>query len=169
MRITKSFLDELRKHCTTELLSLVRGIEVKDDGENTWDITSIINDEVNPSMQLRVAYAFEQLGGVLIYNGKSTQFVIVTKEIDESICNGIRLFWIHNEANGVMPIYDTKRIIVPSILPKYTCRPDDDGSFVVEKLVFGKYEPINGERYLIEQFAKDRMSQLNSEEENAPE
>ena len=164
-------MGELRKHCTAELLSYVREIEVKDDGENTWDITSIINDEVNPYMQLRVAYAFEQIGGVLIYNGEPTQFVIVSKEKDERICNGIRLFWIHNEANGVMPIYDTKRIVVPSILPKYTCRPNDDGSFVVEKLVFGKYEPINGERYLTEQSAIDRMSQLNAavEEENAPE
>ena len=79
MRITNTLFKELRKHCTIELLSLVGVIEPKDDEENIWDITDIIQNGKHLYEQLRVAYAFEQLGGVLVYNEKPTQFVIISK------------------------------------------------------------------------------------------
>ncbi|MBO7618402.1 MAG: hypothetical protein J6T22_14545 [Bacteroidales bacterium] len=83
MNISKSTFDELHKHCTAPLLELVKVINVEDCSENRWDITSIINDGDNLYEQMRVAYAFEQLGGQLTYNNQPTQFAILAKYLDE--------------------------------------------------------------------------------------
>lgn len=164
MNITRAFFNELRRHCTVEILNLIGSIEPKDDEDNTWDITTVLQSKNNLYEQMRVAYAFEQLGGTLIYNEEPTQFVIIAKLLNEEICNSIRLFWIHNEANGVLPIYDIGAISVPPILPKYAYRPTEDGGFIVEKLQCGEYTPIKAEYYFLEQEAKERTEQLNVEE-----
>ena len=165
MNISKYTFDELHKHCTAPLLELVKVINVEDCSENRWDITSIINDGDNLYEQMRVAYAFEQLGGQLTYNNQPTQFAILAKYLDEKKCDCIRLFWEHNTANGVIPIYDIIPLAVPPILLRYVSRPDEKGGYVVERLVFGRYNAINGERYPTEGIAQERAAQLNAIED----
>lgn len=164
MEITNSFYRDLRKHCTAELLNFVGIIEPSDENNNIWDLTSIVAKRNNIYEQLRIAYVFEQLGGTLIFKNKPIKFTNITKDLDKNICNNIRLFWIHNNANGVMPIYDVGAISVPPILPKYTYRPYEKGGFVIEKLYCGEYRHLNGEHYLLEQEAKERVVELNAEE-----
>ena len=167
MTISKSFFDELHKHCTAPLLDLVKDVIIQDCPENTWDITSVINGGENLYEQMRVAYAFEQLGGQLRCNNQPTLFVLLAKRLDEKKCDCIRLYWEHNNANGVIPIYDIVAPVVPPILPRYVSRPDEKGGYVIERLTFGRYESLNGERYQTERIAQERAAQLNAGEDRS--
>ena len=161
MEITRNFYNQLRRHCTVELLECINDIRVANGNNNVWDITQVIDEENCLYEQMKVAYTFEQLGGTLLYKGVNSQYVILTNRINNIVFDNIRLYWIHNEANGVFPIYDIGKLDVPPILPKYVSTQQEDGSFVIEKLRCGEYIALPNEVYWTEDCAKERAKQLN--------
>lgn len=167
MRIQPQIYKELQKHCAASLLMKLSGLNVNPLNDNVWDITSLTND----IDMMKIAYAFENVGGTLIYEGNKSQYVIITRDMDVAFSTDIRLFWIHNEANGVCPIYDIGAVEVPPILPKYVSTPREDGTFIVERLNKGEYKPLNGMVFLFETESKAKARELNDEysKENAPE
>lgn len=168
MKIQPALYSELQKHCTPSLLSMLTDVVIDENSENQWDITSLVSN----SNIMKIAYAFEQIGGSLIYNGEVSQYVIITQEQEDLIRDGIRLFWINNYANGICPIYDTGIPVIPTILPIFAVSETLDGVFIIERLTNGDYVPMFNERYLSMEDAKERARQLNSEyteEANIPE
>lgn len=159
MKIHPALYSELQKHCTLSLLSMLKDVVIDEEGENLWDITL----EVSNFNAMKIAYVFEQIGGSLIYNGEVSQYVIITQEQDEQIRNGIRLFWINNNANGICPIYDTGILVIPSILPRFVASGTADGMFIIERLTNGDYVPLKGERYFSMEDAEERARELNNE------
>lgn len=166
MEITRNFYNQLRKHCTAELLECINDIRVASENNNVWDITQIIDEENRPYEQMKVVCTFEKLGGTLLYRGSNEQYVTLAirliNRINDTAFNDILLYWIHNEANGVSPIYDIGASDVPPILPEYVSTQQEDGSFVIEKLRCGKYIALPDEVYWTEDDAKERAKQLNS-------
>ena len=72
-------------------------------------------------------------------------------------------FWDNSVSNGDRPIYDIGELSVPSSLPMYVVRPQEDGTFIIEKKELGDYKPLIGECYLIEAEAQARAEQLNAD------
>lgn len=159
MKIQPALYSELQKHCTPSLLSMLTDVVIDEEGENLWDITLVVTN-LNA---MKIAYVFEQIGGSLIYNGEVSQYVIITQEQDEQIRNGIRLFWINNNANGICPVYDTGVLVIPSILPRFVASETTEGMFIIERLTNGDYVPLRGERYPSMKDAKERARELNNE------
>ncbi|MGM9769041.1 MAG: hypothetical protein ACI3Z0_11410 [Candidatus Cryptobacteroides sp.] len=140
MKIRPQLYSELKKYCTTALLSKLSDVILDNDNIDEWEISSLLED----FEMMKIAYVFEQLGGTLLYKGVPSQYVIITLGKSDNISNDIRLFWIHNNANGILPIYDIGTICVPPIMPKFVSTPKEDGTFVIEHLTNGVYIPING-------------------------
>ena len=86
MKIQPALYSELQKHCTPSLLSMLTDVVIDENSENQWDITSLVSN----SNIMKIAYAFEQIGGSLIYNGEVSQYVIITQEQEDLIRDGIR-------------------------------------------------------------------------------
>ena len=117
MEITLSLFNELKRHCTSELLSLIKNIVVSDNAMNEWDITSFIGTNDNLYEILKIFYAFEKLGGVLIYNGEVETFPIIVRRLNNPRYLEFSLYWVHNDINGNVPIFDIGELEIPKILP----------------------------------------------------
>lgn len=167
MKIQSHFYTVLQQHCTANLLLKLKDVDINDINENEWDITSISSD----IDLMKIAYAFEQIGGTLLYDGKETQYMIITRDKGDVISNHIRLFWIHSSENGIRPIYDIGNVDVPPILPKYVSSPKEDGTYIVERLTFGEYKPVDGMVFFREEDSKAQAKELNDgyNNMNAPE
>ena len=100
------------------------GVAPDNGADDKWDITEIVERAIagkdNPALfheQMKVAYVFEKLGGTILYEKKPEQYVILAKRSADFFLEKIRLYWIHNEANDVVPIYGLGNLIVPPVLP----------------------------------------------------
>ena len=169
MKVTPELFDKIKTHCTVQLIERV-GVAPDNRSDDTWDITEIVEKAIvgqnNPDPfheQMKIAYVFEKLGGTLLYEKKPEQYVNLAIRAADCFLEKIRLYWIHNEANDVVPIYDFGNLIVPQILPLYSSRPNEDGKYVVERLVRGQYVEIPNEVYPTAEDAMERAKQLNTE------
>ena len=118
--MNKTIFTRIQHHCTEGLWSLLLNadITIDDSEENEWEISEIMDTGLPLEEVMKIICCFEKVGGVIIYNGEFTPYVILCKKLDSNY-DKYRLFWIHNVENGVMPIFDLGEIIVPAILPKY--------------------------------------------------
>ncbi len=162
MDIKRTTFKELQLHCSIELLSLLQdiNIDISNQVEDIWEISSYLDNTQKSINIMKIAYAFEKIGGTLLNNGEPSQYVTLTNKLG-NVYDKIRLFWIHNEANGVLPIYDLGILEVPQILPKYAIKQGENGTWDIEKLMFGEYVPIKNEIYPSEGLARKRAEQLN--------
>lgn len=168
MKIRPQLYSELKKYCTAPLLSRLSDISIDDDTIDEWEISSLLED----IEMMKIGYVFEQLGGTLLYKGVASQYKIITQGESDNISNDIRLFWIRNNENGILPIYDIGTICVPPLMPKFVSTPKEDGTFVIERLTNGVYIPINGMVFRSEADSQNMARSMNvdyHEDDNALE
>lgn len=182
MKITQELFDKIKAHSTIQLMECV-GVTPDNMSDDTWDITDIVKKAIkceqrnqqlivhigqdNPALfheQMKIAYVFEKHGGTLLYEKKPEQYVFIAKLVTDSFLDKIRLYWIHNEANDIVPIYDLGDLIVPPILPRYVVTEIAENEFIIEKFNKGQYSAING-KYPTENEAKEIAANLNKEYE----
>lgn len=161
MEITQTLFNELRLHCTPQLLSYVRNVKVVDNANNQWDITSLVDANDHLYEMLKVFYAFEKLGGTLIFKGEIEVFPTILRHLDNTKFLEIPMYWVNNEINGDSPIFDIGELEIPPVLPRYSSRPNEDGKYVVEELIRGRYVAIPNEIYLTAKDAREKAEQLN--------
>ena len=144
MKVAPELFDKIKTHCTAQLMERV-GVAPENGAEDTWDITEIVEKAIagqdNPALfheQMKVAYVFEKLGGTILYEKKPEQYVILAKRTADSFLEKIRLYWIHNEANDVVPIYGLGNLIVPPVLPRHAVTEIAENEFIIEKLNKGQ-------------------------------
>lgn len=150
----------LSEHCSKALLNIVPNLEIVDNSDDEWDVNNILNSNASTYDIMKILYVFEQGGGTLVYNNSISQFPIIIREIGDIKLTDINIYWIHNEANDVLPYYDLGNLIIPSILPKFVAT-ERINYWVIEKLVKGEYIEIKNEKYLSEEQAKNRARELN--------
>ena len=119
MNINRNTFKKLRRHCTVELLSQLQEVNIdeRNSGEDTWEVAPYLNNPSEAVNMMKIAFVFERIGRTLLFNGEPSQYVIIVHGLS-CIFDNILLFWIHCEANGVLPMYDTADVIVPPILPR---------------------------------------------------
>ncbi len=159
--MNKTIFTRIQHHCTEGLWSLLLNadITIDDSEENEWEISEIMDTGLPLEEVMKIICCFEKVGGVIIYNGEFTPYVILCKKLDSNY-DKYRLFWIHNVENGVMPIFDLGEIIVPAILPKYAVEEQMNG-FCILRLYQGRYIPLTGEIYPNRNLAEKRAEELN--------
>ena len=162
-------IQSLLQHCTAELLesvfSHVGANNITVDNTNkykdTWEIKHILQAEHEELLDnLKVIYVFYKLGGTLIYEGKETPYPVLFRLIDKNEPNAVMLYWAHNEANDVKPIYDKGEFEIPKIVPRYVCTKVLDNLFFVEKWVNGKYVTLKG-GYASREACEKEVQELN--------
>ena len=161
MELTQTLFNGIRRHCTSELLSYVRNIHIRDDAENQWDITELIDADDHLYEILKIIFVFEELGGSLMYKGEIEIFPVIIRNLNNPKFLGIGLFWEHNEINGDVPIFDIGELEIPIILPKFTAIPFEDGFYYIEKREGNKRVRLEKEKFFTFQEAKDKATYLN--------
>lgn len=151
----------LSQHCTNELLSMI-DLTIKCSEENIWNIEDFINKNGSFFDILKILFVFEKGGGVLQQGNHFITFAELLRSLDNIQNTLITTYWYHNEANGVLPVYDLGELAVPHILPVFVAAQKDDGTWCVERLYRGEYVPLRNEIYPQEQTAKGRAIELNS-------
>src|SRR5574344_1148273 len=114
-------LNYLRKHCTSELLTYVlKNTNIKSEiPTNIIHLENCINEKCNLMDVMKVLYVFEKYGGNLYYHDKLSQFAIIIREIGDIELTKITQFWVNNECNGDIPIFEKGDILVPNVLPVF--------------------------------------------------
>lgn len=161
----------LLQNCTAELIESVFShvgvnnitVDKTNMCKNTWEITQLLQVEHEELLDnLKVIYVFYNLGGTLIYDGKDTPYPVLFRLIDKNEPNAVSLYWAHNEANDVKPIYDIGEVEIPKIMPRFVCAQTGENVFQVEKWVKGKYVLLDG-YYLSKDACEKVVQELNQE------
>lgn len=155
-------LNYLLQHCTSELLTYVFGntnIE-SEISTNIIHIENCINKKCNLVDVMKVLYVFEKYGGNLYYHNEPSEFPVIIREIGDVELTKITLFWVNNECNGVVPIFEKGDIIVPEVLPIFIVTQQPKG-WCIEKLIKGEYHIMKNEFYPTEEIAKARAKEQN--------
>ena len=159
----------LLQHCTVELIECVFShigannitIDKTDMCKNTWEITHLLQVEHEELLDnLKVIFVFYKLGGTLVYEGKETPYPTLFRLIDKNEPNAVLLYWAHNEANDVKPIYDKGEFEIPKIMPRYICTKVLDDLYFVEKWVKGGYVTLK-EKYTTKEACEKVVQELN--------
>lgn len=162
MELTQTLFNDIKKHCTSELLSYVGNISIRNDAENQWDITELIDADDNLYEILKILYVFEKFGGSLMYKGEIEIFPVIIRNLNNPKFLGIHLFWECNEINGDVPIFDIGELEIPKIMPKFSAIPFEDGFYYIEKREGNKRVRLENEKFFTFQEAKDKAAYLNS-------
>lgn len=161
----------LLKFCTAELLTKVFSDVGEDcitvDNHNlcddVWDITGLVKcDREDLLDRLKVIYVFCQLGGRLKYDGKEIAYQSLFWVLQTNKPNAVLLFWIHNVANGIVPVYDVGDIIIPKIMPRFVCMPTLGRVFQIHKWQNGEYVGMD-EYYPTRELCEKRADELNED------
>ena len=163
----------LLQYCTVDLIERVFShvgannitVDKSNMCKNMWEITHLLQVEHEELLDnLKVIYVFYKLGGTLIYEGRETQYPVLFRLIDKNEPNAVLLYWAHNEANDVKPIYDKGEIEIPKIMPRYVCTKVLDDLFFIEKWVKGKYVTMKG-GYTSREACEKEVQELNQKYE----
>ena len=149
-------LNQLKKHCTPELLSEVFGNVNLEDVLSTCRLNVEDFSSNCSSLQnvMKVLYVFEKFGGELCLHNELTQFPVLIRNMGDINLTKISLFWHHNESNGVIPVYGVEEIVVPNILPVFVATQQYDGRWGIEKLCQGQYRQLQNGIYPNDLIAK---------------
>ena len=175
LRVKRSTLAEMHKYCTSELLSRIFSdigsnniavLDNNDDRDELWDITDFMNVEHSDLLdRLKVIYVFAKISDSLDYLKYGEEYVpyqVLFRILNRTEPNTVLLYWLHNEANDVIPIYDVGEIEIPRIMPRYTCTQIASNLFRVEKWCKGEYVSTR-EVYPTKELCQDRVDELNRE------
>lgn len=161
----------LLRFCTIELLEKVFSNVDKNnitlDNNNVctdvWDITDVVKCGSEDLLDnLKVIYVFCRLGGILKYDGEETAYQSLFRLLQTNEPNIVLLFWINNEANGNMPVYDIGELEVPKIMPRFVCMPLSERAFQIHKWQNGEYVGMK-EYYPTRELCEKRADELNKE------
>lgn len=171
--VKRRILGEMSKYCTPELLSCVFGSIGTDnitvlakamDEEQYWDITDLLEFNDSDVLDiLKVVYVFSKLTDTLNnikYKGKLVPYSVLFRLLNRNEPNMVLCYWVHNEANEVVPVYDVGEIEIPKIMPPYTYTQLSNNLFQVEKWHKGKYVPMQ-EIYPTKELCQERVDELN--------
>lgn len=161
-KMNKKIFEKLQQHCTDELCTVLlnAGITISDSEGEEWEVSEILDKDFSIDEIMKLICCFSNVGGIIMYNGEFTPYAILCKILGVNDFWNYKLYWIHSEANGMIPIYDIGKIGVPKILPKYATEEQDDGFHIV-RLYKGEYIPLKGEIYPTIEIAKQRTEELN--------
>lgn len=175
LRVKRTTLNEMHKHCTSELLSRIFSVigsdnivvlDKNDDDGELWDITDFMDAERCDLLdRLKVIYVFTKISDSihnLKYGEDHVPYQVLFRILKKTEPNTVLLYWRNNEANDVLPIYDVGEIEIPRIMPRYTCTQVASNLFRVDKWYKGEYVPTP-EIYPTKELCQDRVDELNRE------
>ena len=163
---------KLCSFCSLDLLKSVfdsfgrENIEIDESNqcEDVWDVTEYLNNEVIPFIdKMKVLRTFDQLLGIIVYQGKPTQYSVLCSILKRNECYTVLLYWMHTELNGLVPYFNRGDIIVPKVMPKFICRQEIEGTYIIEKLCKGEYVPTEM-RFTSKEECESVANNLNEEE-----
>ena len=163
----------LLQFCTFELIesvfSRVNYIKVDETNlcKNTWVVTDLVHAKHGELLDnLKVILVFYKLGGTLIYEGNETPYPVLFRMINKNEPNAVLLYWAHNEANGVKPVYGMGEIEIPRIMPLFVCTEISENTFQVERWQRGEYVSMEEEIYPFRELCEKRVQDLIQEFDN---
>ena len=74
---------------------------------------------------------------------------------------------MHTELNGLVPYFNRGNIVVPEVMPRYICRQEIEGTYIIEKLYKGEYVPTKM-RFTVKEECESMANKLNEEEYEWP-
>ena len=172
LQIKRETLHELCSFCSLDLINRVfdsfgrNNIKIDDSNqcEDVWDATEYLNNDVIPFIdKMKVLRVFDQLLGMIVYQGEPTQYSVLCSVLNREECNTVLLYWLNTESNGDTPHFDLGDVIVPQLLPKFVCTQDIDGTYVVERLYKGEYVQTDM-RFTVKEDCDSMVERLNEEE-----
>jgi hypothetical protein len=176
LQIRRKTFRRLCSFCSLDLLKSVfdsfgrENIEIDESNqcEDVWDVTEYLNNEVIPFIdKMKVLRTFDQLLGIIVYRGKPTQYSVLCSILKRKECYTVLLYWMHTELNGLVPYFNRGDIIVPKVMPKFICRQEIEGTYIIEKLCKGEYVPTEM-RFTSKEECESVANNLNEEEYEQP-